>query len=239
MHVEPITFDGNGPHLLSLSTAPFPTPEAVVEFAYRDVLARPPDLPGLLFWAGRIRGGLDNAASTFAYLVASHEFAGVGEPVVRLYRGYFGRLPDPAGLRYWMGVARERGLGFVSASFASSPEFTSTYGALDDGAFVDRVYRNVLGRSPDAAGWSYWTSLLARGLTRGDLMLAFTESPEYRVATDADAQVVMLYAGMLGRVPEPAGLAYWSGVRRSGQSLGILVAGILASSEYRLGHQLP
>ena len=42
--------------------------------------------------------------------------------------------------------------GSVSAAFARSPEFTSRYGALSDGGFVDLVYRNVLGRSPDAAG---------------------------------------------------------------------------------------
>ena len=194
---------------------------------------------GLSYWSSRIRAGIDGAAQIFAQFAASPEFAGVGEPIVRLYNGYFHRLPDPGGLRYWMDVARRSGLGFVSASFASSPEFTSTYGQLNDGAFVERVYLNVLGRASDPAGRSYWTGRLAHGLTRGGLMLAFTESPEYRAATEADAQVVMLYTGMLNRAPEPAGLQFWSSLRRAGQPLDGLVAGILASSEYRIVHGLP
>jgi Glycosyl hydrolases family 43/Domain of unknown function (DUF4214) len=239
MHVEPVTFDDVGPHLLRLATAPFAHPVQAVETAYRDVLVRPPDPAGLWFWVSRINAGVDTAASTFAYLAASDEFGGVGAPNVRLYEGYFDRLPDPAGLRYWMGVARQRGLGFVSAAFAASPEFAATYGALDNAAFVDRVYRNVLGRGADRDGQAYWIFLLARGLTRGELMLAFTESPEHRAATEAEAEVVMLYVGMLGRLPDPGGYTYWSAVRRSGQPLAGLVAGILASSEYRLLHRLP
>ena len=54
-------------------------------------------------------------------------------------------------------------------------------------------------------------------------MLAFTESPEHRAATEAEAEVVMLYAGMLGRQPDPGGFAYWASLRRAGQPLGGLV----------------
>ena len=239
MHIEPVFIDGFGPHLLQPTTAPFAGPHQAVTTAYWDVLVRGPDPAGLAFWVSRINAGLDSAASTFAYLAASNEFGGVGEPIVRLYSGYFDRLPDPAGLRYWMGIARARGLGFVSANFATSPEFTSTYGSLDNVAFVDRVYLNVLGRGADPNGRAYWTFLLARGMTRGELMVAFTESPENRAATEAEAEVVMLYAGMLGRQPDPGGYTYWAALRRAGQPLGGLVAGILASSEYRLLHLLP
>ena len=42
------------------------------------------------------------------------------------------------------------------------------------------VYRNVLGREPDASGWSYWTAELnQRRLTRGQLMVQFSESTEF------------------------------------------------------------
>jgi hypothetical protein len=239
MHIEPVTFDDGGPHLLSPGTAPFATPEAAVDAAYRDVLARGADPAGLQYWASRIRIGADTVAVTFDHLARSPEFSGIGEPVVRLYRGYFARLPDPAGLRYWMAVGTQHGLRAVSAAFSRSPEFVETYGELGNAAFVDRVYRNLLGRAADPQGQAYWTDRLARGMARGDLMLAFTESPENRAVTGADAAVVVLYVGMLQRAPEPAGLAYWSDLRRAGHPTVGLVAGILASSEYRVVHRLP
>ncbi|MBT8240109.1 MAG: DUF4214 domain-containing protein, partial [Acidimicrobiia bacterium] len=47
-------------------------------------------------------------------------------------------------------------------------------------SFVDRIYRNVLGRSPDESGFRYWTGLMDEGLTRAELLLYFSDSAEYR-----------------------------------------------------------
>ena len=45
-----------------------------------------------------------------------------------------------------------------------------------------------------------------------------------------------LYRGFLGREPDPAGLAYWSSRFAQGASADELLAGLMASSEYGLGH---
>lgn len=45
-----------------------------------------------------------------------------------------------------------------------------------------------------------------------------------------------LYRGFLGREPDPAGLAYWSERFAQGTSADELLAGLMASSEYHLGH---
>lgn len=99
----------------------------------------------------------------------------------RLYLAYFLREPDAGGLRYWadrLGTGLD--LATVSASFAASPEFVRTYGSLTDPAFVRLVYRNVLGREPDPDGYAHWTTNLAsRRITRGRLMVGFSESPEF------------------------------------------------------------
>ena len=73
-----------------------------------------------------------------------------------------------------------RSLQSASQFFSESDEFRNRYGSLDDGQFVDLVYQNVLGRSPDANGRSHWVNALASGRNgRGSVMIGFSESPEY------------------------------------------------------------
>jgi hypothetical protein len=102
--------------------------------------------------------------------------------IARLYSDYFHRAPDGPGLRYWVDLHGKQNvtLGHISDLFATSAEFLSDYGNLDVPNFVRRVYLNVQGREPDPPGYTYWANLLAYGgLTRGGLMLQFSESPEY------------------------------------------------------------
>ncbi|HEU5085233.1 MAG TPA: glycoside hydrolase family 6 protein [Acidimicrobiales bacterium] len=101
--------------------------------------------------------------------------------VARLYEAYFLRPPDGEGLAYWTRLA-DGGLPVaeISGYFAASAEFAHRYGTLDDPGFVRLVYRNVLRREPDPSGYAYWLGMLRGGLTRGALMLGFSESPEFR-----------------------------------------------------------
>ena len=99
--------------------------------------------------------------------------------------------------------------------------------------FVDRIYRNVLGRSADQAGSDYWGGQLASGaLNRGGVMVNFSESAEYRNATWARTKVVAAYLGFLRRSPDPSGLDYWTGMLYRGQGMGGLIAGFISSIEY-------
>jgi hypothetical protein len=85
----------------------------------------------------------------------------MGVDTARLYRTMLGRPGDPAGLGYW--VARQRdGLPLTGVAYwmSHSPEFRSRYAHLDDRAFVNALYQNVLGRPADPAGAAYWLSKL-------------------------------------------------------------------------------
>jgi hypothetical protein len=68
----------------------------------------------------------------------------------------------------------------ISDAFAGSPEFNLRYGALNSTAFVTLVYKNVLDRAPDAGGLQASVDFLGRGARRGEVMLGFSESPEFK-----------------------------------------------------------
>lgn len=215
--------------------APFASWTAMVQQQYLDILGRVGDTGGVQTWVNALQGGSLSPASLIDQFIKSNEFAAVVAPAARLYWAYFRRDPDVDGLLYWAGRLRAgAGLLAVSDAFAASPEFTSTYGSLSDGAFVDLVYRNVLGRAPDAGGLSYWTGQLQqRRITRGGVMVGFSESAEYRNATAAAITVVMTYAAMLRRAPDAGGRAYWiNQVQTGATSSTALIGGIYGSAEY-------
>ncbi|MGH1505436.1 MAG: DUF4214 domain-containing protein [Acidimicrobiales bacterium] len=215
----------------------FPHPSedngAFVRQQYLDFLGRDGDPGGVRHWTASLDSGARARTDLVELFLESPEFGGTATPVNRLYQAYFDRAPDRGGLFFWMDWMRSgRSLAEVSDEFARSPEFRQTYGSLDDGDFVDLVYEQVLGRLPDADGRAFWVEQMANGMTRGQVMVNFSESAEYRDLTASAVLVESLYQGLLQRSPDPSGFEYWTGVAESGAPLDQLIAGMLASDEY-------
>jgi hypothetical protein len=183
----------------------------VIVRTYRDFLDRRPSAGELANDRAAITGGFpdDNTLRARRTDLAGR-LAAIAEasdgPAFRLYSAYFARDPEYAGLVYWSARIRTgTSVRAVSAFFADSSEFRNTYGTLDDAAFVNLVYRNVLGRRPDAGGLRFWIDQLRTGRnTRAGVMAGFSESSEhvrrlsYRVTTSS------AYVHMLQRMPTAA-----------------------------------
>jgi hypothetical protein len=164
-----------------------------VRALYRTALGRDPDPGGSGLWAAHLGGGASRAA-VVAGLAESAEFTQrVGtvpappwwdSQVRRLYLAFFLREPDAEGAGRWSGELR-RGvpLTAVAQSFTQSPEFAARYGRVADSDFIHLVYRNVLGREPDAHGFAQWSDALRRGVPRGEVVVRFSESVEFRLRT--------------------------------------------------------
>ena len=103
-------------------------------------------------------------------------------PVIREYQAAFGRVPDQAGLSYWVNqvASSPNALASLSVIFANSAEFNTRYGANAttpaNASLVGLLYENVLGRPPDAAGLAYWSG---QNLDAAQLLQAFAQSPEF------------------------------------------------------------
>ena len=100
----------------------------------------------------------------------------------RLYNAAFKRLPDPDGLKYWIGkyTSGENDDRTVASSFIASSEFKERYGEnVSNADFVETLYINILGRDYDQEGYNYWLGNLNNGIeTRYELLLGFAESTE-------------------------------------------------------------
>src|SRR5690349_18820722 len=201
---------------------------------YRDFLGREGDTLGVEFWAAQVNGAMPRYAAVDFFL-RSPEFEGTLAPVVRLYFASLLRVPDYAGLDFWLKYRRAGNpIESIAQQFVQSPEFQNRYGALDNAGFVNQVYQNVLGRNPDAGGFAFWKGQLDSGaLTRGQLMLGFSESAEFRAAIGSEVYVTMAYVGMLRRAPDAGGYNFWVGQLDGGSSGAALIDGLLHAPEYR------
>lgn len=85
--------------------------------------------------------------------------------IQKLYLSYFGRPADPSGLMYWVGVADEPSdfTDVVATAFADTAEFKSAYAGMDAPHVIDRIYMNLFGHSPDAAGLNFWIQAMTSG----------------------------------------------------------------------------
>lgn len=133
----------------------------------------------------------------------------------RLYLAFFLRYPDADGIRYWVAI---RGGGEsaedIAEWFAESDEFRIRYAGTDFSQFLDQLYQDVLNRPPDPAGKAYWLDLLERGVvTRGTIVVYFTEGEELRVITGVRNEIVALSLLRDGDVPTPAEVTAWTQLR--------------------------
>ena len=109
------------------------------------------------------------------------------EQVAATYLPFFGPAPDPAGFDFWVGeVALWGGIqppAVLFANIASSfgvsdeakglyPFLANPFGAGDAqiGTFLDSVYGNLFGRSPDSGGRAYWTDQIQQTLAAGQFV---------------------------------------------------------------------
>lgn len=98
---------------------------------------------------------------------------------------------------------------------------TMYYDVGSPAAMVTRLYQAALGRPSDPLGLTYWTSQLQAGASITQLAGNFIGSAEFQTrfpgaSQDATAFVTQLYANVLHRAPDAAGLAAWVTQLRSG-----------------------
>lgn len=100
-------------------------------------------------------------------------------------------------------------------------------GAFDPTCYVTGLYRDVLGREPDAGGLVSWVGAIEGGVGASSVADGFVRSEEARVSF-----VVDRYESLLRREPDAAGLDGWVKAMLGGLDEDTMTIGFLASPEY-------
>ncbi|WGM32477.1 DUF4214 domain-containing protein [Brevundimonas sp. NIBR11] len=166
--------------------------------------------------------------------------------VMRLYDAALDRGGDPGGLEGLLDrLERGETLLSLSQAFLSSQEFQDRYGALNNQAFIEQMYRFCLNRNGDPQGISDWTARLNSGTTRAEMLMIFSESQEHRdlmqptlnqglwVADEAALTIARLYDATFDRAPDVGGLATWTANLKGGMSVLDIAAAFASAAEFQ------
>ena len=168
-----------------------------VKVLYRSMMGREADEAGLKGWVSQLQGGYLSRSEVTEAFVESTEFTGICTEygitrgdfeavgpierfVTRFYTICLGRPADQKGHWGWVENLRDKHMNGaqIADAFFFSEEFVGKN--VSDEAYVDLLYRTIMGREPDEAGKSGWVNELKKGyITRKDMLKAFIESTEF------------------------------------------------------------
>ncbi|WP_259994112.1 DUF4214 domain-containing protein [Sulfitobacter sp. S190] len=176
-----------------------------VELLFQNVLGRDPG-PGAQGFVNALDGGGSSREAIALEFSETQEFvagtAGAAnafidarssatwvDDVYRLYQATLGREADEGGLLGWVNnLSTGREFQSVVSGFTQSAEFQNLYGATTNSDFVTLLYQNVLDRTPSAEELNGWLERIDGGRTREEVVTGFSQSQEFRNATDDDVE---------------------------------------------------
>ena len=216
---------------------------AFIAGLYGEALGRTADPGGLTEWVDVLAAACTPAGLTGVSVefFDSAEFRTTRPLTIEglvsaLYRGLLGRDPEPEGQSFWTTLIRQQRIAVAVDAFAGSEEFRNLvpdrHDAAAVAAVIARFYTEILGRPPDPAGFAGWVEYVRITASVEFAAAAFLSSGEFeRRGLTSQQFIAILYRGILGRDPEPAGLDAWDRVIRS-QLVDLIDAGFMASEEF-------
>ena len=137
----------------------------------------------------------------------------------KLYVAYFNRPADPGGLAHYEGVLERaftaggaaevsKTMALISADFAKSIEYQTTYNQATNSAVVTAVYQNLFGHAPDSTGLAFYVKALTDKTMTVDTMVTYIANGAQgtdKVAYDSKVTVATAFTNALNTPEEIAG----------------------------------
>lgn len=201
-----------------------PTQKFVAQ-VYRDLLKREVDADGLAFWNNILAAGATRTQVVLG-IEASQEFKQM--QVRDLFQKYLKRDADANGLAFFSGAL----LGGatpedVAGVIAGSAEYFQSQGGGSINGFITALYRDALGREPDAGGLLAFSQALNSGATRQQVARMILTSSEYN-----NVVVANHYITYLRRQADAAGQAFFAASISAGTRSDQVLGQIIGSDEY-------
>lgn len=196
---------------------------------YRDLLGREADTDGLGYWLGRLDHDLERATFTQAFIDAVPG----ADTLVLAYAGILQRAPESDGLHYWLQQA-EAGQATADLVQAIAVSTESVSAGLDDAAWVQWLYSDVLGRPADAGGYAYWIEQLASDGARAQVLVEVLHSAEFASSLPEDyAHAMLAQTALLGHAQTTDALeAMFTWMAVEGEDVLALILAIQGSANY-------
>ncbi|HET6879148.1 MAG TPA: DUF4214 domain-containing protein [Pirellulales bacterium] len=138
---------------------------------YHELLGRAADAGGQVFWQNFLQTtGANGRTDAVIVFLNSYEYR--TQLVTTVYENLLHRAPDTGGLQFWAsalgtpGTPSSQGMldeKLLIAGIAGSNEYYADAGNTDQG-WVDHLYADLMGRTADSGGQTYWIEQ-AGGLT--------------------------------------------------------------------------
>jgi hypothetical protein len=204
-----------------------------------------------------LAGALNSATPQGGTLTITHDAAGSPSSVTlagsaekslvsHYYRAILRRAPDDAGKAFWQseslrmanaGADVNESWFALAMTFFASPEYAAI--GRDSTGYVQDLYKTFFNRDADAGGLTFWTGQLQAGMPRETVLVGFMFSAEFQAFTQAifggptagpEVDLTMdFYRGLLSRLPDSAGFAFFLQQMRAAQCQG--AAAVRAQAE--------
>jgi len=211
--------------------------------AYQQVLGRTPNAQEIAYWTNQFGPDVDAAELSAFNTAAGPELAArtgtttgtgtgattgtttgtatpAGMSITQAYQQVLGRTPNASEIAYW---TSQFGPDVDAAelsnfSVAAQPERAAT---PTTNAAVQQMYRQVLGREPDAAGLKYFSDRFGadvdaseldifKGMSTQEIAANAARTAGTGATTAAGMSITQAYQQVLGRTPNASEIAYWT-----------------------------
>ncbi len=132
--------------------------------------------------------------------------------------------------QYTVSVAARTEAGLASATVSSPAEARRAFQPFGSkAAYVEQLYRDILGRNADSAGRDYWVGQIDSEADAPAIAQAFMSSQEF----GPRRPIARMYLAYLNRAPDQSGFDYWTPLLVTGQAELIDISwGFAASEEF-------
>jgi hypothetical protein len=201
---------------------------------YQDFYGRAPSTIELTGHLNALKQGTTTRAQIARSLFQSPEFHDNAGFLVKCYMALIQRDPD---FTQWSQILKLMQGGATQdnalAAFMNMSEYAAAYPeSLNEGAFVTKLHRNLLGRDPASAELDSMTLKLTHGITRRDMVGGILKSHEFEQRIANRVNPSLAYLALLRRGGEPAGMNRWTSALNGSASVTDLVGAFIALPEY-------
>lgn len=201
---------------------------------FQDLYGRMPGARELEEKVDAIRAGTTTRAEIAAEMLTAGEFHDGAGYLAKCFLVLMRRDADfPRWSQMYSAMRQGASRDAALAAFVATPDFAAAYPAgLSDAAFVAKIHQDMLGTQFGATELQMWTTQIARGGSRAEIVDTFLQSPEIETRLAGRINISLCYLALLHREAGSETADRWTVALDGGAPLTDVINSVLSSPEY-------